>query len=122
MKRIICVGHAAIDRIYRIDKFPERPTKLRALEHIEAGGGMAANAAAAIARLGGAVELWSRVGEDDNGVKIRRALTQTGVDTRYVQVFEENRSSTSVILVDGVGERLIVGSRDVDMPSGTSWR
>lgn len=121
MKRIICVGHAAIDRIYRIDKFPERPTKLRALEHIEAGGGMAANAAAAIARLGGAVELWSRVGEDDNGVKIRRALTQTGVDTRYVQVFEENRSSTSVILVDGVGERLIVGSRDVDMPSGTSW-
>ena len=121
MKRIICVGHAAIDRIYRIDKFPERPTKIRAIEHIEAGGGMAANAAAAIARLGGAVELWSRVGEDDNGVKIRRTLTQVGVDTRYVQAFEDNRSSTSVILVDDAGERLIVGSRDVDMPSGTHW-
>lgn len=121
MKRVICVGHAAIDRIYRIDKFPERPTKIRALEHLEAGGGMAANAAAAIARLGGQVELWSRVGEDDNGVKIRRSLTAAGVDTRYVQPFEDNRSSTSVILVDGMGERMIVGSRDVNMPSGTAW-
>ena len=121
MKRIICVGHAAIDRIYRIEKFPERPTKMRALEHIETGGGMASNAAAAIARLGGSVELWSRVGDDDNGVKIRRYLAAAGVDTRYVQAFEDNRSSTSVILVDDQGERLVVGSRDVDMPSGTSW-
>lgn len=121
MKRIICVGHAAIDRIYRIDKFPDRPTKIRALEHIETGGGMAANAAAAIGRLGGQVELWSRIGEDDNGVKIRRLLASAGVDTRYVQSFEENRSSTSVILVDGDGERMIVGSRDVNMPSSTSW-
>ena len=120
-KRIICVGHAAIDRVYRIDQFPERPTKIRALEHIETGGGMAANAAAAIARLGGDVELWSRVGDDDNGVKIRRSLTLAGVDTRNVQPFEDNRSSTSVILVDGRGERMIVGSRDVNMPSGTSW-
>ena len=121
MKRIICVGHSALDRIYRIEQFPAKPTKIRALEHIEAGGGMAANAAAAIARLGGEVELWSRVGDDDNGVKIRRALGQAGVDARYVQQFEDNRSSTSVILVDGQGERMIVGSRDVNMPSGTSW-
>lgn len=121
MKRIICVGHAALDRIYRIDTFPPKPTKIRALEHIEAGGGMAANAAAAIAKLGRPVDLWSRIGDDDNGVKIRRSLTSVGVDARYVQAFEDNRSSTSVILVDGAGERMIVGSRDVNMPSGTSW-
>lgn len=120
-KGIVCVGHAAIDRIYRIDQFPDRPTKIRALEHIETGGGMAANAAATIGKLGGQVELWSRVGDDDNGVKIRRYLMSAGVDVRYVQSFEGNRSSTSVILVDGRGERMIVGSRDVDMPSGTIW-
>jgi len=49
-KRIICVGHAALDRIYRIEAFPPEPTKVRALEHVESGGGMAANAAVAIAR------------------------------------------------------------------------
>ena len=53
VKPIICVGHAALDYVYRIEAFPPEPTKVRSLEHIESGGGMAANAAATIARLGG---------------------------------------------------------------------
>jgi sulfofructose kinase len=120
-KCIICVGHAALDRIYRIEAFPSRPTKVRALEHIEAGGGMAANAAVAIARLGGKSELWSRVGDDQMGAAIRAGLKSEGVDVRYVQSFEGARSSTSAIIVDDQGERLIVGQRDAGMPSGTSW-
>ena len=121
MSRVICLGHAALDRIYRIEAFPPHPTKVRAIEHIESGGGMAANAAATIARLGGKVELWSRIGEDDAGVKIRTGLKAYGVDIRYVQMFDEGRSSTSAIIVDDAGERLIVGNRDTNMPSGTSW-
>ena len=120
-KRIICVGHAALDRIYRIDAFPPHPTKVRALEHVEAGGGMAANAAVAIARLGGKAELWSRTGDDAAGGTIRAGLKADRVDVRYLQSFEGARSSTSAIIVDGRGERLIVGQRDAGMPSGTSW-
>jgi len=120
-KRIICVGHAALDRIYRIEAFPREPTKVRALEHIEVGGGMAANAAVAIARLGGRAELWSRTGDDAAGTAIRSGLKAERVDVRYVQAFEGARSSTSAIIVDGKGERLIVGQRDAGMPSGTSW-
>jgi sulfofructose kinase len=120
-KRIICVGHAALDRIYRIEAFPPEPTKVRALEHVEAGGGMAANAAAAIAKLGGKAELWSRTGDDAAGSAIRAGLKADGVDVRYMQAFDGSRSSTSAIVVDGKGERLIVGQRDAGMPSGTSW-
>lgn len=120
-KRIICVGHAALDRIYRIEAFPPEPTKVRALEHVEAGGGMAANAAVAVARLGGKAELWSRTGDDSAGSAIRAGLRAEGVDVRYLQAFEGARSSTSAIIVDGQGERLIVGQRDAGMPSGTSW-
>ena len=120
-KRIICVGHAALDRIYRIEAFPAHPTKVRALEYIEAGGGMAANAAVAIARLGGKAELWSRVGDDNAGNTIRAGLKAENVDVRYVQPFEGARSSTSAIIVDDKGERLIIGQRDAGMPSGTSW-
>lgn len=118
---IICVGHAALDRIYRIEAFPAAPTKVRALEHVESGGGMAANAAAAIATLGGKVELWSRVGADDAGRRIRNSLKQAGVDIRYVETFDEGRSSTSAIIVDGNGDRMVIGARDVNMPAGTSW-
>ena len=120
-RRIICVGHAALDRIYRIEAFPPEPTKVRALEHIEAGGGMAANAAVTIARLGGRAELWSRTGDDAAGASVRAALQAERVDVRYLQAFEGARTSTSAIVVDRAGERLIVGQRDAGMPSGTSW-
>ncbi len=120
-KRIICVGHAALDRIYRIQAFPPEPTKVRAFEHIEAGGGMAANAAVVAARLGAKVELWSRVGDDNAGSLIRAGLKAEKVDVRYLHSFEEARSSTSAVIVDGKGERLIVGMRDTAIPSGTSW-
>jgi sulfofructose kinase len=120
-RRIICVGHAALDRIYRIEAFPPEPTKVRALEHIEAGGGMAANAAVAIARLGGKAELWSRTGDDAAGAAVRAGLQAERVDVRYLQAFEGARTSTSAIIVDRHGERLIVGQRDAGMPSGTSW-
>jgi sulfofructose kinase len=120
-RRIIAVGHAALDRIYRIDNFPPQPTKVRALEHVEVGGGMAANAAVAMARLGGKVELWSRVGDDPAGVTIRNGLKAEKVDVTAVQMFEGYRSSTSAIIVDDRGERLIVNHRDVSMPTSTDW-
>lgn len=121
MKPIIVIGHAALDRIYRIAAFPAEPVKIRALEHIEAGGGMAANAAAAIARLGGPVELWSRVGDDDAGLRIRHLLEAAGVGTEHVRTCDGARSSTSAILVDQKGERLIVGERDHAMSMDPGW-
>lgn len=121
MKPIICVGHAALDYVYRIDAFPPVPTKVRSLEHIESGGGMAANASAAVARLGGAVELWSRTGADVAGARIRALLEAEGVDVRYVKAHEGARSSTSAVIVDGSGDRLIVGERDHAMSMDASW-
>lgn len=118
---IICIGHAALDRIYRIGAFPPKPSKVRATEHVESGGGMAANAAATIGTLGGNVELWSRVGGDAAGRRIRAGLKQANVDIRYVETFDEGRSSTSAIIVDADGERMVVGVRDPNIPAGTSW-
>jgi sulfofructose kinase len=121
VKPVICVGHAALDYVYRIDAFPPAPTKVRSLEHLESGGGMAANAAATIARLGGKVELWSRTGGDSAGERIHKFLAAEGVDISYVRTFEHARSSTSAVIVDKAGERLIVGERDHAMPMESGW-
>lgn len=120
MKPVIVVGHAALDRIYRIEKFPAQPIKVRSLEHIEAGGGMGANAAVAIARLGGHVDLWGRVGTDDAGRTILRMLREDGVGTGYVRAVA-GRSATSAIIVDANGERLIVSDRDASMSQNFDW-
>jgi sulfofructose kinase len=121
VKPVICVGHAALDHVYRIEAFPPVPTKVRSLEHIDSGGGMAANAAAAIARLGGPVELWSRTGADAAGAQIRAFLQQDGVDVTYVKVHEGARSSTSAVIVDANGDRLIIGERDHAMSMEAGW-
>lgn len=121
MKPIICVGHAALDHVYRIEAFPATPTKVRSLEHIESGGGMASNAAAAIGRLGAPVELWGHIGADDAGVKIRKFLEGEAVDVNCLKMYQGARSSTSAVIVDGKGERLIVGERDHAMPMDAGW-
>jgi hypothetical protein len=45
---------SALDAIYRVDAIPAKPTKVLACGYVECGGGMAANASVAVARLGGA--------------------------------------------------------------------
>jgi sulfofructose kinase len=121
LKPVICVGHAALDYVYRIEAFPPQPTKVRSMEHIESGGGMAANAAATIAKLGGSVELWSRTGGDSAGERIHKFLATEGVDITHVRTFEHARSSTSAVIVDASGERLIIGERDHAMPMDAAW-
>ncbi|MBX6742525.1 MAG: hypothetical protein IRY87_10840 [Acetobacteraceae bacterium] len=108
---LICLGHAALDHIYRIAAFPPAPVKLRALSALEAGGGMAATAAVAAARLGGRVAFWGRVGDDLAGEAIRSGLAAEGVDVAGLRRIPGATSSTSAIIVDAAGERLIVNHR-----------
>jgi sulfofructose kinase len=121
VKSIVVIGHAVLDRVYRIAAFPSQPTKVRALEMIESGGGSAANAAATIGRLGGEVELWARIGDDEAGAKLRAFLEADGVDTRNVRTLHAGRTSTSAVIVDAGGERFIVGERDHAMSLDPSW-
>lgn len=121
VKPAVVVGHAALDRVYRIDAFPAKPTKVRAFEHIESGGGTASNAAAAIGRLGGQVWLWSRAGDDAAGDTIVRLLAADGVDVSHILRPRGSRSATAAVIVDRHGERLIVSERDQAMPMAPGW-
>lgn len=118
---VIVVGHTALDRVYRIDAFPAKPTKVAARDHREEGGGSAANAAAAIAVLGGSVRLWSRVGDDETGAKARRALARSGVDVSGVIACEGAKTPTAAVIVDAKGERLVVSEDDHVLPMEADW-
>jgi sulfofructose kinase len=52
---------------------------------------------------------------------IRAFLRADGVDIQHVKTFEGARSSTSAVLVDAKGERLVVGERDHAMSMDASW-
>jgi sulfofructose kinase len=120
-KPIIVVGHAALDYVYKIDAFPPAPTKLRAIEHVASGGGMAANAAATIARLGRQVVLWSRIGDDDAGQIARQQLNSVGVEISHVRVLTGKRTPTAAVIVDRRGGRLVVSEDDHFLPLEADW-
>ncbi|QHJ01146.1 sugar kinase [Xylophilus rhododendri] len=118
--RLVCLGLSALDITWQVETLP-RGGKTRASDLREGGGGMAANAAAAVARLGGKASFWGRAGQDGAGREMQSQLQACGVDTRGFRLFEGARSSVSGIVVDGQGERMIVNFRGAGLPAAADW-
>lgn len=119
--RLICLGLSAFDVTWLVELLPAGGGKTRALDLREGGGGMAANAAVAAARLGAEVQFWGRAGADSAGRSMREALAERGVDVSHFRLFEGARSSVSGILVDAQGERAIVNFRGAGLPAEPAW-
>lgn len=120
-KRVICVGHAALDRVFAVECWPAGSGKIPAHRFEESGGGMAANAAAAIARLGGEAVFWGPTGEDAVADAIRATLIADGVDAHGLRGFAGRTSSHSAVIVDDRGERLVVGYRGSALQAPADW-
>ena len=85
---MICLGLSALDQIWRVPAFFSGGSqKIRSVEYATMGGGMAATAAVAVARLGGIAAFWGRGGEDAAGREMRQALSEQGVDVGQFRLF-----------------------------------
>jgi sulfofructose kinase len=109
--RIACVGHAALDHVFEVEAFPQRPTKTPALSYRAGTGGMAFNAAIAAARLGAAVRMIGRVGSEPGVQMLRDRLRAEGVEDRGLESVPGASTSVSAIIVDARGERQIFNHR-----------
>ncbi len=118
---MLCVGHAVQDFVFSVPQMPSRAEKHRATAFTTIGGGPAASAAVAIARLGGRALLAARLGEDPLATLIEAELREEGVDPRYLRRYPGFASSVSAVLVDPRGERLIVNYLDAALPSEADW-
>jgi sulfofructose kinase len=121
MKRVLCVGHAVQDYVFRVPQLPQRAEKYRASAFETVGGGPAATAAVAIVRLGGAARLAARVGDDAIAATIEAELQAYGVDCAGLRRFRGRQSSLSAVFVDDAGERMIVNHTDRAMPTDPAW-
>ena len=83
------------------------------------GGGMAATAMTAVAKLGGQAELWSAVGDDWVGDWIIRDLVEQGVNIGQVVRVEGGTSLLVTVCVDRpTGERHFMHSTGWTRPDG----
>jgi sulfofructose kinase len=118
---VLCVGIATQDFVFALDEMPRRAEKYRARDLAVVGGGIAANAAVAVARLGGRAMLAARLGEDAVGRDIVEDLAAAGVDCSLVRRCAGHTSSVSAVLVDAHGERTVINHADRTLPGDASW-
>ncbi|MFN3959004.1 MAG: PfkB family carbohydrate kinase [Parvularculaceae bacterium] len=121
MARIMCIGHAVLDYVFSLPDLPSGGRKHRASAFDCVGGGPAATAAVAIARLGGKAARGARRGADWVADAIISELEDYGVDCARVRRFAGRASSLSAVMVDARGERMIVNYRDEKMPADARW-
>lgn len=119
--RVICLGITTLDRIWPVRDMPVGGGKYRASDYLEVGGGMAANAAVAAARLGADCAYWGRAGDDAAGITMQREMTAYGVDIDNFRLFAGARSAISAVIVSQDGERMIVNYRGNDIPDDPAW-
>jgi sulfofructose kinase len=114
MPHILCAGIAVLDEVFRVRTFPVPDSKVEASEFITIGGGCAANAAVAIARLGGTVRFSAPLGgtEDVNADRLMTWLAAEGVTCAGCVRVPGGRTSVSAIFIDQRGDRTIATFRD----------
>lgn len=118
---VICVGCALWDTIFSVDHIPPLSAKVLPRLAVQAASGMATAAAISIARLGGPVALWARVGDDATGKMLIDNLKRSGVSTAGIQPVPGGHTPFSTILVDRDGERLVVPYIDPALDAAPDW-
>jgi len=114
--KILCIGEALIDMICT-----DTGTSLSEGQHfLKKAGGAPTNVAAAIAALGGEVELAAKVGADPFGKHLIDVMESFGVTTKWI--FRDERSFTTFAFVSLMedGERDFYFNRGAD--GQLSWK
>jgi sulfofructose kinase len=115
-KQILCTGIIVLDEVFRVEEIPPADGKTQATGFFVVNGGCAANAAVAVARLGGVASLAGPMGgpagQDSNGDRVLTALAAEHVDCHFCQRLPGVATALSAIFLNARGDRSIVTYRD----------
>lgn len=117
----ICIGQSTLDFNWLVPAIPAVGAKVLADDFATGGGGMAATAAVAMAKLGANVAFWGRAGDDTAGYLMREELESHGVDIKHFKLVAAGRSPVAAVLIDTDGERQISTFRGSDLPADSDW-
>jgi sulfofructose kinase len=111
--KILCAGIAVQDIVMRVQRFPAPGAKVSGSDFIVTGGGCAANAALAVARLNGRAAFAGPLGGEDDAAsnRILADLATEGVACDGVTRVDGGSASVSLILLDADGEKAIATRR-----------
>lgn len=110
--KAICVGHSTFDTTLPVDEYPKENVKMRIKEHIECGGGPAANGAYLLAKWGMDTTIASVMGNDFYGQCVYEDFKKIGANTKYLELREGHGTSSSYIIANmSNGSRTAITSK-----------
>jgi sulfofructose kinase len=118
---VVCLGNLVADHTFWVRDILEPPSKNIARTYRLGPGGMAANAAIAVVRLGGRALFWGRVGDDLNGRTLAEAVADEGVNVSQLRRVPGGRTPVSAVLVDRMGERSTFNFRGEGLALDPDW-
>ena len=115
MKKIIVIGSSNVDMVVRTSHLPAPGETILGGEFFMNQGGIGANQAVAIKRLGGNLIFMAKLGNDVLGRQSVGYFKKEGIDTRYIALDEDSASGVALISVDDHAENSIVVASGANM-------
>lgn len=120
--KVFCIGHAVYDITLPVDSYPNENTKKRITDRMECAGGSSSNAAVLLSRWGERSYFLGTVGNDLYGKRIKKDFMSNNVDTRYLYVNKNVKTSIShIITALDKGTRTIITYVDKELKSNLKF-
>ena len=98
--RIACIGNAVYDLIISSDTFPKEDMRNNYRGIIYNVGGPASNAASVIAKFGGEVDFYGKVGNDEYGKRIISTMYNEGINIENLKISDSSSTPLSIIIIN----------------------
>lgn len=105
---ILVVGSLNMDLVLEVPRMPHLGESLVGQRYSKIPGGKGANQAVGLARLGAAITLVGKIGQDAEGAKLLEVLEEESIGTDFVFRAKETATGLAVILLDNMGQNTIV--------------
>lgn len=108
-KRILVVSSANMDFVMKVGRVPEAgQTIIESRSYSYVPGGKGANAAVALARLGGDSVFCARLGNDTHATRLKELYRENGVDVRFIKHDRTAPTGLAAIAVEENGDNRII--------------
>ncbi|SNZ07012.1 ribokinase [Natronoarchaeum philippinense] len=118
MARVLTAGHVNWDVTLALDRLPRPDGEARIRAQYQAGGGSAANVAVALTGLDVSTGVLGSVGDDENGLLVRRELDAAAVDIDGLVTVPDAATSVKYLLTAEDGEVAVLGNDGVNEAIG----
>ena len=106
--KVLVVGSLNMDLDVFVPRLPQTGETILGDTFATIPGGKGANQAVAARRMGAAVTMIGRVGDDGYGQTLRQVVGQDGIETEYIETDPEESTGVALITVDTEGRNTIV--------------